>query len=206
MAADRFLSRFFEFLIRAARAQVAQMDIDSRTMARSPFPVSQRWLALLMVLAMRFLSIFVLVRLRSRTGHDRWYLGRNVSRVPTTFSKNKIADIEERRQKNSCRCKFHANLGFPWIRQLSPPRWDPRNRAQSGDTRSSPSGLLWNPIHPTSIFCYLFTKRNASYVINSSSNRDRLFFLRYTIVSPSFLYVSHVLSDLIKNKFVSYYT
>lgn len=59
MAADRFLSRFFEFLIRAARAQVAQMDIDSRTMARSPFPVSQRWLALLMVLAMRFLSIFV---------------------------------------------------------------------------------------------------------------------------------------------------
>lgn len=108
--ADRSPSRLFEF---EPQNRNGPHSNGYRFENNGSFtPVSQRWLALLMVLAMSP-SIYLRARsrvLRSRTGHERWYLGRNISRVPTTFSRNKIADIERETKRPARRCKFHANL------------------------------------------------------------------------------------------------
>lgn len=59
------------------------------------------------------LSVFVLVSPSTGVTKDD-ISSETYRKVPTTFSTNKIADIEERpRDKKACRCKFHANPGFP---------------------------------------------------------------------------------------------
>lgn len=187
-----FLSRLFEFPIRAACTEVAPLKwISIREqwlVHRSRFPKDDwhfSWCWPWVPLSIFVPPAAVLVRLRSRTGHERWYLERNISRVPTTFSKNKIAGIEERPRdkKPACRCKFHANLGFPWIPQLSPP-WDPKNRAQtaghnSGIHAAHPS-FMKSDIHLLSVI-YSARSEAYSYAINKWIMRDcdRLFFTLY---------------------------
>lgn len=172
-----FLSRLFEFPIRAACTEVAPLKwISIREqwlVHRSRFPKDDwhfSWCWPWVPLSIFVPPAAVLVRLRSRTGHERWYLERNISRVPTTFSKNKIAGIEERPRdkKPACRCKFHANLGFPWIPQLSPPRLGEIPRI-AHKQRATIRGytqltlLLWNPIYTRYPFIirYLFSSKRS---------------------------------------------
>lgn len=178
-----FLSRLFEFPIRAACTEVAPLKwISIREqwlVHRSRFPKDDwhfSWCWPWVPLSIFVPPAAVLVRLRSRTGHERWYLERNISRVPTTFSKNKIAGIEERPRdkKPACRCKFHANLGFPWIPSFhhrgSVRSQESRTNSgpQFGDTRSSPFfyEILYIPdIHLLSVI-YSARSEAYSYAIN----------------------------------------
>lgn len=110
--ADRSPSRLFEFEPQNRSGPLARMDIDSRTMARSlRFPkddwhFSWCWPWVPLSIFMPAAACFV----HGRVTRDDISHGRNISRVPTTFSRNKIADIERETKRPARRCKFHANL------------------------------------------------------------------------------------------------
>lgn len=110
--ADRSPSRLFEFEPQNRSGPLARMDIDSRTMARShrflkdDWHFSWCWPWVPLSIFMPAAACFV----HGRVTRDDISHGRNISRVPTTFSRNKIADIERETKRPARRCKFHANL------------------------------------------------------------------------------------------------
>lgn len=106
------LLRDFSNSNRRTEMDPTRMDIDSRTMARShrflkdDWHFSWCWPWVPLSIFMPAAACFV----HGRVTRDDISHGRNISRVPTTFSRNKIADIERETKRPARRCKFHANL------------------------------------------------------------------------------------------------
>lgn len=182
------------FVPRAAQ-KLAQNGYRFENNGSFTVPGFQRWLALLVAVSATLRVYLSVVLVSPSTGVTKDDISSETYRkVPTTFSTNKIADIEEMpRDKKACRCKFHANPGFPWIRQLSP-SWDPGKiaRPQWRYTQLTPS--LYEILCP---FPVIYSR--LLYSKNSSSNRATRVIPFWFII---FIYCFLLPRLLVKNKFV----